>query len=172
MPVPWTQLDIHIPACSLLLQRSKCLFTEPLHIYALPQQFDSHHVSTSALPFMSWHYCNRESLISRSTEHILLLEDRMSATTTCAMSMDHLELKWLQGQIPPRDPDVEILHVVESLHVLSRGLTGTLELIMERVDHPPDCQTLILDCAVLTRSGAPFPVRSARVTRQLCKVLT
>lgn len=97
MPVPWTQLDIHIPACSLLLQRSKCLFTELLHIFALPRQFDSHHVSTSALPFMSWHYWNRESLISRSTEHILLLEDRMSATTTCAMSMDHLELKWLQG---------------------------------------------------------------------------
>ncbi len=62
-------------------------------------------------------------------------------------SVDHLEFKRLQSQIPTSDPRVAILHAVEALQ---RGVVRTesefpsQEIISEGEDIPPDSQTLLL----------------------------
>ena len=66
--------------------------------------------------------------------------------------MDHPEVKWLQCQIPPGDPVVDILHAVEPLEgsmVRAEGEWAPQQVI----DRPPDGQALPFHGAV---PGLPF----------------
>ena len=59
--------------------------------------------------------------------------------------MDHPEVKWLQRQIPPGDPVVNIFHAVEPLKgsvVRAEGEWAPQQVILQGIDRPPDGQAL------------------------------
>lgn len=65
--------------------------------------------------------------------------------------MDHFELKRLKSKNLPWDPCIGIFHAVEPVQggiIQTEGERVAQEVIMEEVDHPPDCQALCLHDAV------------------------
>ncbi|XP_016418001.1 uncharacterized protein LOC107747899 [Sinocyclocheilus rhinocerous] len=65
--------------------------------------------------------------------------------------VDHLELKWLESQIPTSDPRIGILHAVEPLQgrvVRTESELPAQEIITEGENRPPDRQALLFNGAV------------------------
>ncbi len=99
--------------------------------------FLTRHVLLNHFDFQPMHLCCPAFLAQE--------RDRKSATVI-PRSMDHLELKWLQSQIPPGDPGVSIFHAVEpSLegHMVQReGELAPQQVIPQSLNYPLDSQAL------------------------------
>ena len=82
--------------------------------------------------------------------------------------MDHPEVKWLQCQIPPGDPVVDILHAVEPLEgsvVRAEGEWAPQQVIPQGIDRPPDGQALLSTVLYLASLSDSF--RLMYTTRRL-----
>ncbi len=114
---------------------------------SLPLQTSLNHA-----PLATYPHCPTQAGEPSGLQPPSISGEEVSHSHLYTRSVDHLEFKRLQSQIPTSDPRIAILHAVEPLQ---RGVVRTesefpsQEIISEGEDSPPDGQTLLLYGAVL-----------------------